>query len=330
MEDIIDCCDGSIAGVASFVAYHIATGPRRWVYTGTTFMHFDGTLWVDDGDGIRLRSMIKDDVRPLFAQRAEHFVNQQAVSHSKVVTRLDDTPFLDRVMHTLRSELLEAGFHDRLDNTPPHLIAFTNGVWDLERKAFRPATPKDMLSVSTGYAFSPVKDDAVAEEVASYLERVFPNPDLRCRVLELLARHLHGANVDDDDCLTSHVGERGSGLSLFFRALKHALGAYAVQFDAGILVSRPMPDLAAWRACRILYSTDMANSERDLSLKRLKKLHMFKVHLLCGPEHHAASFSECIHYEVFRHDPRLKVWIGLPAVRMELFRHIASWGCASP
>ena len=379
MEDLIDGCDGTAAAVAGVVAYHLAPAGSRWVFTGASFMRFDGTLWADDGDGVRLRAMIQEEVTPLFARRVEYYggltaplsrwaieqAQKQAVSLSKAVGRLGDARFLDRVAFSLRSELLEAGFLDRLDTAAPHLVAFTNGVWDLERHAFRRATPEDLLSVSTGYPFIPVKDEAVAAEVASYLARVFPDPAWRARVLGLLARHLNGApedcRDDDDYGATAHVGQRGSGKSLFFRALGLALGAYAVQFDAEMLKARawsgaprPAPELAAWRACRILYSSDMANGRgvlNDAVLRKLtsgEELHfrmlyekarafrpMFRLHLLCGPEHHAACSPNLIHYtsrftskpdEVDRHvfpqDPRLDEWLRLPATRMELFRYL--------
>ena len=367
MEDLLDCCDGTAAGVAAVVAYHIAAGDRPWVFTGSSFMRFDGTLWVDDGDGIQLRAMIQEDVRALFVRRTEYHIGlltaplrrwalklarKQAVHLSKVVPRLGDAPFLDRVVHALRSELLEAGFLDRMDTTAPHLIAFTNGVWDLEHRAFRHATPKDMLSVSTGYPFSPVKDESVATEVESYLARVFPDPKYRARVLGLLVHHLNGApedyDDDDEDGATAHVGARGSGKSLFFRALGHALGAYAVCFDAGLLTARAWqapPEMAAWRPCRILYSSDMANGRRDLNGAIIKKLTSgFRLHMLCGPEHHAACSPNRIRYEsrftakpeevdqgrhVYPQDPRLDEWFRLPATRMELFRILTGGrGCA--
>ena len=76
-------------------------------------------------------------------------------------------------------------------NDNPHLMAFTNGVLELNTGVFRDGTPDDLLTINAPYDYSGSADDVPAD-VTCFLEQVFPVREEREFVRLWFAYCLHG------------------------------------------------------------------------------------------------------------------------------------------
>ena len=138
---------------------------------------FNGTLWEPDHEGIQVRHELSTTIREYFYGALNHYLQNNPAfapeddkrsssgsssAHSnadksqemlkfinEMATRLQDRRFKDNVMAELREYMMDYTFESKLDSKI-HLIAFTNGVWDLVQGCFRPAGSDDYLSISTG------------------------------------------------------------------------------------------------------------------------------------------------------------------------------------
>ncbi|KAJ3054384.1 hypothetical protein HK102_011530 [Quaeritorhiza haematococci] len=85
-------------------------------------------------------------------------------------------------------------FADNLDKNRD-LLAFNNGVYDLKKGAFRAAEPEDYLTITVGYDFEAKRDAVVEAKIHDFLDKVFPNPEIKKYTLKFLASTLAGHTV---------------------------------------------------------------------------------------------------------------------------------------
>jgi len=202
--------------------------------------------------------------------------------------------------------MFDRTFMANLD-TKPHLLAFDNGVWDLDVRVFRASRPDDMLSKTVGYDYTDEDDSAIATTVRMYWEELHPDTTQREYMVRMFARQLYGDNCNE--LLHLHAGPKASnGKSRFFEMLNAALGDYVCKFAVEYLVTKarqdpgkPNPEYARWRGSRILYCTeateddtlhsgilkDMTGGEEIVyrllfSNTVLKYRPMHKLHMMCN------------------------------------------------
>ena len=322
-------CDGSHNSVAA-VAYKIlghlfvcGSGDGKYWYS------FNGTLWCEDVGTLAMRRELSTTVREHFTAAMHRQANSlsiddmQSDTSATTATRankascekllgiafnLRNKSFKDAVMVELREFFYKPDFVATLDSDP-NLLAFSNGVWDLCEKAFRPASPEDRLSLSVGYDYVPIVDDAKYAKMQAYWAQLQPEPAARTYVVSTLARQLYGdvgANL-----LHIHAGHRGSagnGKSTLWEVIEVSLGDYVRKFDVAHLTAKqrpemgkPQPTFGTWRGRRLLYCAEPNDDEainsgimKDMTggeCVQYRLLHsneivqfrpQFKVHLMCN------------------------------------------------
>lgn len=288
-------CSGSHTAVAK-----IAAGVLRGRFVCTSkhgaWYKFNGTLWRLD-DGLELRVELSDTVRKLFVDAATYVARggsrasscvsgvstrkseSEVTCHrlNNIAFKLEDASFKDKVERELRERLMDLDFSRRLDSKL-NLLAFTNGVYDLDAGLFRAARPEDWLSTSVGYDYCAKEDPDAAAAVARYWEMLHPEAGRREYVQRMFARQLYGDS--GNNLFHVHSGQSGSagnGKTESFTVLGTCLGGYVVKFAVGYLVGKrpeagkPMPELANWKPARILYCTEPTSGE-TLNSGTLKEL----------------------------------------------------------
>eukprot|EP00976_Prorocentrum_cordatum_P045365 915958-Prorocentrum_minimum.AAC.2 len=75
-------------------------------------------------------------------------------------------------------------FYDKLD-TKKNLIAFNNGVFDLDKNEFRNTKPEDMLSMSTNYDYTNVVDESIQNEIMGFFDEICANIEERDYLLSV-------------------------------------------------------------------------------------------------------------------------------------------------
>ena len=271
----------------------VSTNGKGW------YAYEDG-LWKLDSDGICVRrelsSTLVDHVMMVMstvvmAMTVDEMQSQSSTASTssndskatrerlmKLAVKLQDKSFKDNVLMEMREFLYDGTFLEKLDSNR-NLIAFNNGVYELNQGSFRAATPDDRVSLTTGYAYSTdIREDAVAM-VDRYWRSMHPDEDQRTYVKRMFARQLYGDH--GQELFHIHAGYMASaanGKSKFFEVLENCLGNYVLKFGVEMLTSKnrievgkPMPELGTWRGVRILYSSE-PNHDESLNTGILKDL----------------------------------------------------------
>ena len=127
-------------------------------------------------------------------------------------------------------------------DTNPYLLGFEDGVFDLSPDvcALRPGRPEDFVTKSVGYPcpcdreFN--EDHPMVLEFHTFLDRVFPDPELRAYALDYLADLLEGKNKRKTFLVWTGKGDNGK--SMMLDLVKYILGGYAVVRSCTILTGR--------------------------------------------------------------------------------------------
>ena len=157
----------------------------------------------------------------------------------------------------------------------PWLLCCENGVVELQTGLLRPGRPDEMTSRSTGIAYEP---DAPCPRWLRFLMEVFAGDE------ELVGwyRLLVGTSLVGvvQELLAIHHGLGNNGKSVAVRALRHAIGDYAIVIPVETLMNakraagEATPDLMALRGARIAFTSepDQAAKLRGGVLKRLASI----------------------------------------------------------
>lgn len=313
-------CDGSHSSIAR-VAYTMLKG--RHVKDSTWF-YFDDVLWKTDHETAKLRLNLTYKVCDEFIRHSKIYAKQgkeeeatnpeRAIQYLNIANSVKSTGKSIRnntvkthVVRELVDLMIDPEFINNLDINP-NFIAFTNGVWLLKEKKFRPLLPEDMVSKSVGYDYKAERNQTISEIIYKYWETMHPDEDQRMYMIQSFARQLYG-----DACMNKfhiHSGYRAdaqNGKSKFFEILCASLGDYAKKFQVQHLtqrkrieVGKATPDFEEWKGTRILFCEE-PNRDDTLNSGVLKDYTgggemiyrplyggthrfkpMFKMHLLCN------------------------------------------------
>jgi phage/plasmid-associated DNA primase len=323
---LIKNCNGSHNAVAD-IAHRLYKDKYVCASSsGKLWYCFNGTLWEEDVDAIGLRKELSSGLRNQFLMVMNKLATMdcderqssisttnaanKSVCQQLIITafKLQEVGFKENIIREMREFFYDKRFLDTLD-ADPNLLAFTNGVWELKNKAFRPGKPEDRVSLSTGYAYDPATATTHEALMERYFQQLHPDPEQRHYVLRMFARQLYGDT--GGELFHIHAGFRGSagnGKSRYFEVLELALGDYVHKFAVETLVvkqraepNKPIPEFKNWKGRRILYCTE-PNADDKLNSGVMKELTggemisyrmlfsndihkfrpMFKLHIMCN------------------------------------------------
>lgn len=222
--------------------------------------------------------------------------------------KLKHKRFKDEVVVECTEYMYDPEFTSKLDKQP-HLIGFTNGVFDLSTKEFRESVPSDYISKTVGYPFSHDIKQEQLEMVEKYFAELHPNTEERKYVLTMLASQLYGDS--GHNLVHLHAGFMGSasnGKSTCFNILEIIYGDYIVKFNVSLLTTkarddagRPQPHFAEFEGVRLIYGTEPNQDDvlhsgilkelsggelisyRTLFSNEIRRLEpQFKIHIMCN------------------------------------------------
>src|SRR5581483_1182657 len=152
----------------------------------------------------------------------------------------------------------------------PHLLNTRTGTVELHAGTVRPPDPADHLSKVTRAGFDP---DARSGVFDAFLERVQPDPAARA----FLARQLGSAllGVVREHVLFIWHGQGANGKGTLRDAILHALGDYAVEVPADLLLVTRHANLAPERmrlkGARVAFCSEIGSGAK-LDEPTMKKL----------------------------------------------------------
>jgi phage/plasmid-associated DNA primase len=93
-----------------------------------------------------------------------------------------------------------------------HLIAFDNGVYDLDAAEFRNGTPSDMMTFTTKYDYTDMMDSTIKDDIMGFYDSIFPNDVMRDYHLAVMGYCLHGNKFLEQFWILTGSGGNGKGV----------------------------------------------------------------------------------------------------------------------
>lgn len=161
----------------------------------------------------------------------------------EISNKLKDGPFKENILKECRDLFYVEKFEDKLDSKVS-LIAFENGIYDLETMEFREGRPEDYISFSTGINYHPYdKDSQFSKEINEFLSKVLTKTHIREYVLLLFASFLNGGIKEERFNIWTGVGANGK--SKLVDLFEQAFGDYCCKLPITLLTQKRAASNAA-------------------------------------------------------------------------------------
>lgn len=220
---------------------------------------YDKHRWVEMPGGYILMNKMSKDLSNDFLEMA-NFHKRAMISHDPIVVKehkekkdkclrleyqVKDNGFKTGVLKECARMFFDSEFKDRLDSKP-HLICFTNGVFDIDALDFRDGQPDDYVSKSTGISYDREYSvhHPVVREIFEFVSKVQPIEEMRNYVLTVLATYLGGST--QEQTFQIWTGSGSNGKSTIIELFEKTLGDdYCGKFPVTLLTK----DRASSNAC---------------------------------------------------------------------------------
>jgi P4 family phage/plasmid primase-like protien len=203
---------------------------------------FKNHHWQIIDSGTTLRSSISNELRKLYFKKAESLGEQKANLPEDdkrvetidkriekvltIVSRLGKTGDKKNIMTEAKDKFYDSEFLKQLD-TNPWLMCFKNGVWDFKNGIFRDGRPDDFISLTTGIDYVRIdhkKDEKEIQEMKTFMQQLFPIPELEKYMWQHLASSLIGTSANQT--FNNYIGEGSNGKSVLTSLMGMILGDY--------------------------------------------------------------------------------------------------------
>nr|QBK88651.1 MAG: D5-like helicase-primase [Mimivirus LCMiAC01] len=236
-----------------------------------TWYEFQEHRWVEVEQGYTLKRKISDDLTTEFAKLNKmHFSRAaediDAIKRDNALTKADNVmkiikqlkmaSFKKHIMTECEDLFYDRKFEERL-NSKKHLLGFDNGVYDLENMFFRPGTPDDYISMSTGYYYREYSmEDEAVKGVINFFKQVQIESVMREYILTLLASFLDGLNEQQKFIIWIGTGSNAKSCVMDF--FTKAMGDYSGVLPSTVITkkkggsSNATPEIAMLRGVRFV------------------------------------------------------------------------------
>jgi P4 family phage/plasmid primase-like protien len=207
------------------------------------WFRFKQNRWFPSEKGSSLRLELSNTVSKIYLRNEQKTVDnvisctddneqmmyqRKASKYAEIGLKLRKTPQKNNIMIEAADLFHDENFYDKLDENP-NLICFKNGVIDLEQKRFRQGAGTDYLSMSTHINYIKIEESnenhmKIVDEINDFMEKLFPNSELRGYMWQHMASILPGHN--DNQTFHFYLGVGSNGKSLFVELLEKCLGDY--------------------------------------------------------------------------------------------------------
>ena len=236
---------------------------------GIGWHQYDGTRWATCNDGAESRavvSLVKAAVHELGTLPGD-----ARTALFRDITRVESATGINGVLE-IASTMHPCTVAARAMDADPYLLNTRSGTAHLDAGTVSKPNPADHLSKVTHARFDP---DARSPLFDKFLERIQPNPDNRA----FLARQVGSALLGKvrDHVLLIWYGTGANGKGTLRDAIRHALGDYAVEVPADILLLNKhgqqgmAPERMRLKGARVAFCSEIAK-DAQLDEATMKKL----------------------------------------------------------
>lgn len=207
--------------------------------------------WEQIEEGVFLRQKISDVIvqrftdagKDLFGRLSqtqdkseEAMINERIKQVQKMATNLKSSPYKSNVMKECMEVFYDKRFKEKLDINP-NLIAFKNGVYDLNTNTFRPGRPEDFLSKNMPIDYIEYDDDDdKVQEIYTFLEKIFPDKSVRTYFLDTSCNVFVGGNQQKIVIFWTGEGDNGKSVTQSF--FEQMLGKLAIKFNTNVVTGK--------------------------------------------------------------------------------------------
>ena len=196
---------------------------------------FQRHRWVEIDHGYTLSIKIAEELTKEFALLSSIYLRQMTCKTGgesdlllqksnkigKIMINLKKSGINKNIMEACKKYFYDGEFEEKLDSNN-HLLGFNNGVYDLDAAYFRPGSPDDNISLTTGYDYKEFTlDHEHIKEIKDFFCKVQREEDMREYILTLLACYLDGHTK-----LEQFVLWTGTGC--------HAVGTPILMYDGSL------------------------------------------------------------------------------------------------
>lgn len=217
--------------------------------------HYNNHVWELDEQGTTLRNKISEVIvtrfteagRKLFEQLGsidseskgdQNLLNMKIKNMQRIISSLRNSSYKNGVMTEAMEIFYDKNFKHKLD-TNPYLIAFKNGVYDLQNGIFRTGRPDDFLSQKMGVDYRVyTENDIEVINCRKYLEQVFPDKALRKYFIDLNCRVFVGGNYEKIAQVWTGEGDNAKSVTQYL--FEHMLGSLAIKLDTSVLTGKKL------------------------------------------------------------------------------------------
>jgi P4 family phage/plasmid primase-like protien len=245
-----------------------------FAYENRSWYAFVGHRWMETEDGIALKMKLPTEVANEFRLSASYFATKATETEDAdekerldtlasdiqgVVKKLKKAPFQASVMTECAMLFYMKDFKQNLDEKH-NLIAFENGVYDLDTDTFRDGEPEDFISKSTLYNFTKHEDPQIQQDIMDFFTSIQHSEEMRDYLLDTLAINLHGTKKHQ--LIIFWVGKGGNGKGVAVVLYQGVLGEYMYTPPIQIYTtkrksaSQANPEIAKCKGVRGMVSTE--------------------------------------------------------------------------
>jgi len=168
--------------------------------------------------------------------------NDNGSAIASCITNLGKPAFKNDVIRELTSILEDDNFINKL-NTAEHLIAFQNGIVDLNTGEFRDGVPEDYISLQCGCDYIPYDPNhSISKEIMEFFTQVLPNHEIRHYFLSVVASALI-INKNDNICYFLQ-GPGSTGKSTTIKLIQKGFGSYYSSLNIAYFTQKRPPSNA--------------------------------------------------------------------------------------
>lgn len=245
--------DGSHNDIAKALFEEYGDEFRCGSVTNKIWYQFKNHKWEQIEEGIFLRKKISGKLAERYIEVGKKLyeemsgedmndktkavgVQQRHKQVMKMIANLKNANYKNSVMKECIEVFYDPRFIQKLDVNPA-LIAFNNGVYDLEFNTFRPGRPEDFLSkcMPINYVNYSEDDDKVVK-VHEFLEQVFPDKTLRKYFLDVSSDVFLGGN--HEKIVVFWIGEGDNGKSITQKFFELMLGQLCIKLDTNVITGK--------------------------------------------------------------------------------------------
>ena len=249
-----------------------------------TWYEFFNHRWVECDNGVSLRKHITKDIVDKYKTFTTYCHNrgrkdpdeedlwdERAGVCTKIIRKLKDVSFKDKLMKECADLMYVPHFEDKLDSNK-YLIGFDNGVYDLIKGEFRDGKYEDYITKSVGYDYTEEIDDNIESNIKKFFLEIMPKKENRKYLLRFLSSQLDGKQAHLFHIFT---GNGANGKSILSKLIGCTMGGYGGVLKSSYCSqeqkhsSSASPDLAKLKGIRSVIIHE-PNSDKIIKASNVK------------------------------------------------------------